>query len=257
LILLAFLLPFSVYLLILGIVNRRSHPVLVPGTWDFVGILFAASGFLLVVGPAIITSASERWRVFWLFGTQGGGVPPLDDETVRSWGMLAVLYFGLVVLGAVYLLRARRGLTAVYNVEAEAFENALAQAFGALGLKPLRSGHLFVLNSRGSLEAVRQESITDASPSDRPIADDASTTTATAAVLDVDPFRVLRHVSLRWEPIDAPLRRVVENELERTLARVPSTNHAVGDWFVLLALALIAFNLFATFGLTVSSFVRR
>jgi hypothetical protein len=256
LILLAFLLPFSVYLLILGIVNRRSHPVLVPGTWDFVGILFAASGFLLVVGPAIITSASERWRVFWLFGTQGGGVPPLDDETVRSWGMLAVLYFGTVVLGAVYLLRARRGLTAIYNVEAEAFENALAQALGALGLKPLRSGHLFVLNPRGSLDAASLESITAASPSDRPLAG-AAAASATAAVLDVDPFRALRHVSLRWQPIDAPLRRVVENELERTLARVPSTNHAVGDWFVLLALALIAFNLFATFGLTVSSFVRR
>jgi hypothetical protein len=246
LILLAFLLPFSVYLLILGIVNRRSHPVVVPGTWDFVGILFAASGFLLVVGPAVITSASERWRVFWLLGTQGAGTPPIGDDAAQTWGLLAVLYFLAVVIGAAYLLRARRGLTAVYNVEADAFENALAQSFGTLGLKPLRSGNMFVFNSSGN-EAEPADAMGAALPAGK----------RDPALLEVDSFRAMRHVSLRWEPINSPLRREVENELERTLGRVPTTNHSVGDWFVLLALALIAFNLFATFGLTVSSFVRR
>jgi hypothetical protein len=252
LILLAFLLPFSVYLLILGIVNRRAHPVLVPGTWDFVGILFAASGFLLVVGPAIITSASERWRVFWLLGTQGAGAPPIDDEALRSWGLLAVLYFLVVIIGAVYLLRARRGLTAVYNVEAEAFESALGQSFGALGLRPLRSGKMFIFSS-GASELKRADAILSAPP----VGAEQIDAGREAAVLEVDPFRPLRHVSLRWEPIQSPLRHEVERELERNLGHVPSTNHSVGDWFVLLALALIAFNLFATFGLTVSSFVRR
>src|SRR4051812_39089865 len=38
LILLAFLLPLGVYLIVLGALNRRRHPVLVSGTWDFIGL---------------------------------------------------------------------------------------------------------------------------------------------------------------------------------------------------------------------------
>ena len=82
-ILLAFLLPFSIYLLLLGNLNRRPHPVLVPGTWDFAGVLFAASGFLLVVGPAVISSGSEGWRMFWLFGARAG-LPAVDEGAART-----------------------------------------------------------------------------------------------------------------------------------------------------------------------------
>ncbi len=242
-ILLAFLLPFSVYLLLLGIINRRAHPVLIPGVWDFVGILFAASGFLLVVGPAIISSSSESWRMFWLFGTRAG-TPEVGDEAGRIWGPVAGLYFVFVVGGAIYLLRRRRCLTAVYNVDTDVFENALGQALSALNLTPIRSGGLLVFSQASRLEPSAKGDATVADPASR-------------ALLEVDPFRAMRHVTLRWEPAASPIRREVEGELERALSRVHCTNHAVGDWFVLLALAMLAFNLFATFGLTLSSFVRR
>src|SRR5437016_2779703 len=68
LIFVVFLLPLAVYLLLLGHINRQPRPVVVSGTWDFIGVLFAGSGFLLFGGPAILTSLGESWRMFWLLG---------------------------------------------------------------------------------------------------------------------------------------------------------------------------------------------
>jgi hypothetical protein len=243
LILLAFLLPFSLYLLFLGILNRRPHPVLIPGTWDFVGILFAASGFLIVVGPAIISSGSESWRMFWLFGARGG-VPAVTEEASQLWSLLAALYFAVVVGGAAYLLRRRRGQTAVYNVDSEAFEKLLAQAFASRRLEPQRSGNHYRF-SPGSPLTPEQSN------------DPAAQRTTGSTDLEVDSFGAMRHVTLRWEPADAGVRREVETELHRTLGQISSSSRLPGDWLVLIALALITFNLFATFGLTVSNLLRR
>jgi hypothetical protein len=266
LILLAFLLPFSIYLLLLGNLNRRPHPVLVPGTWDFAGVLFAASGFLLVVGPAVISSGSEGWRMFWLFGARAG-LPAVDEGAARFWGFLAALYFGAIVGSAAYLLRQRRSLTAVYNVEPELFEKVLTQVFGALGLNPLRSGNLFVFGSGSAFTAPRREPVAIQAPHHlpartTPVGGDGFGTAESeligeTALLEVEPFALLRHVTLRWEPDGTLLRREVEAELERTLAQTPTVANPVGDWLTMIGLALIAFNLLATFGMTASSFLRR
>jgi hypothetical protein len=63
------------------------------------------------------------------------------------------------------------------------------------------------------------------------------------AVLEVDPFPLLRHVTLRWEKADSPLRREVEAELERRLAEEPTEAHEVGGWMVTLAGVLFATSL--------------
>jgi hypothetical protein len=266
LILLAFLLPFSLYLLLLGKLNRRPHPVLVPGTWDFAGLLFAASGFLLVVGPAVISSGSESWRMFWLFGVKPG-FPAGDDGAARFWVLLAILYFGTVVGGAAYLLRRRRALTAIYNIAPEVFEKTLARVFGTLGLNPLRSGNLFVFGAGSPFVTGRHDQLAIQSP--HRLAGQPSSSRAEGvgtvetevvgetALLEVEPFALLRHVTLRWEPESALLRREVEAELARTLAETGSPANPVGDWLTLIALALIAFNLLATFGMTATSFLRR
>jgi hypothetical protein len=266
LILLAFLLPFSVYLLVLGLVNRRPYPILVAGIWDFVGILFAASGFLLVVGPAVITSGSESWRMFWVFGTREG-VPSINEEGTRLWGYLAAAYFTAVVTGAACLLYRRRGQTSVYNVESAAFERALGRSLDALGLNPVRTGDLLVFGAGASAVAGESKLPAGTAPDDSVgvTALKAAPGPATAvnelvdepALLEVDAFEALRHVTLHWEPAASPLRRAVERDLARTLAQTPSTDHQVGDWILLVALSLIAFNLVATFGLTMSNFLRR
>jgi hypothetical protein len=266
LILLAFLLPFSIYLLLLGSVNRRPHPVVVSGTWDFVGILFAASGFLLVVGPAVISSGSEGWRMFWLFGTRAG-VPAIEESASRFWGFLAGVYFVLIVGGATLLLRQRRGQTAIYNVTSDVFEKALSRVFASLGLNPLRSGNLFVFGTGSPFAAPRRKTTAIQAPHllpaastevsrEEPLMTEAELLTE-AAVLEVDSFDPLRHVTLRWEPAATLLRHEVEVELVRTLSQSTTTENPVGDWMILIALALIGFNLLMTFGMALSNFLHR
>src|ERR1700758_3195552 len=49
-----FFFPIALYCLILGMINRRPHPVMVSGSWDFFGLLLAASGLLLFGGPTVL-----------------------------------------------------------------------------------------------------------------------------------------------------------------------------------------------------------
>jgi hypothetical protein len=141
LILLAFLLPFSIYLFVLGSLNRRRHPVMVSGVTDFIGVLFAASGFLLLGGPSVLSSLNERWRMFWLLGER----PTATSEGFwQFWIFLSVLYFLIVVTGAALVLRTQRHLTSVYNVEPGLIQRCLVQVCEQMGLDPARSGNLFV-----------------------------------------------------------------------------------------------------------------
>jgi hypothetical protein len=254
LILLAFLLPLAVYLLILGSINRRRRPLLVGGVWDFIGLLFAASGFLLFGGPAILSSLSERWRRRWLLGQAGGDGG--GEGLYEFWVFLSALYFVAVVAGAAWLLWRQRHLTAVYNVSQDLLEEALGRACDRLGLNPVRSGNLFLFGP--SFEAtVGRWRTTEAiqAPHHRPVAvrplaeeELAPAKGGTAAehllgqtaVLEVDPFPAFRHATLRWDPADTPLRREVEAELARALAETPVPDHMLGLWLTLLGLALLA-----------------
>src|SRR5262249_15290898 len=59
------------------------------------------------------------------------------------------------------------------------------------------------------------------------------------AVLEVDPFPLMHHVSLRWEPADAPLRRAVEGSLARALERFPPPSPLLGEWLTVAGLGLL------------------
>lgn len=264
-ILLAFLLPFSLYLLLLGSLNRRRHPVLVAGTWDFAGILFATSGFLLVGGPAILSSGSEHWRMFWMFGAKG--LPGTADGGAPFWAFLAGLYFVVVVGGSAFLFWRQRPLTSIYNADAAVMEQALSRVCDRLGLSPLRSGNLYVFGTGGVALArpPRAEGIQP--PHYAPaLADGPREEVSTlligelvgqAAVLEVDAFAMLRHVTLRWEPARSVLRQEIEGELTRLFASTPVAEHPLGDWLVFAGVVLIGFNLLGTFALVLTNYLYR
>jgi len=244
---LAFLFPLAVYCFVLALVNRRTHPVMVSGTWDFVGVLFAASGLLLVVGPAIVSSLSDRWRMLWLLGR----LPGVGEDGSGIWAVLASLYVVAVVGGCAYQLWQRTWSTSVYNVEPAVFDDALAGVLDGLGLSWARAGARYFLRYPTPARAGAVPRHAGAVPlpggleggnggsKDLPSDDvPAAGFRERSAVLAAEPFPPMRHVTLRWEAADPELRHEVEAELRKALAGVYTAHNPAGTWLLTVSAGL-------------------
>src|SRR5207253_5362219 len=117
----------------------------------FAGLLFAASGFLLLGGPALLSSLSlnETWRRFWLLAKDEPGITQEDLLlTVRL--VLFALYFVLVVGGAAFLLWRRRRMTAIYNVDPAVVETVLGQVLERWQLSFVQIGNVLTFEPEAS-----------------------------------------------------------------------------------------------------------
>jgi hypothetical protein len=266
LILLAFLFPLSVYLLVLGVINRRRHPLVVSGVWDGVGLLFAVSGFLLFAGPAVFSSLNERWRMYWLLG-QADAALTRADGAWQLWVFLSLVYFGLVVGGAAFYFWRQRRVTAIYNVEAAEVEQAVMGICEGLGLDPVRSGGMFLFGlslgraperreaGSGRVQAPHYLSTTGREPQGtKPGVASQSlepsiTVPGQTAIMELDHFPLMNHVTLRWDPADSPLRPLIESELSHQMAETSAPESVLGaallttGFFLLLGVFAGAFML--------------
>jgi hypothetical protein len=239
LILLAFFFPLAIYLLVLGLLNRHRHPLLISGVWDGIGLLFGVSGFLLFAGPAVLGTLSERWRVFWLLG-RGDISLAAAEGAWPMWIFLAFLYFLLVVCGvAMYLWRQRR-LTAIYNSNSDTVEQAVSDICKELEINLVRSGDLYHLEPSDSSMLSRDRT---GAGEPLPYGRGSDVASQPPAILEVDSFPLMHHVTLRWEPAVSPLRRIVEAELSRRLSETFSEDGLLGAWLLTLGLMLLSFSL--------------
>jgi hypothetical protein len=255
LILLVFFFPLAIYLLILGILNRRLHPLLVSGIWDGIGLLFGLSGFLLFAGPTVLSAMNERWRMFWLLGK---GEAPIggSDGAWQFWIFLSILYFVLVVGAAAFYFWRQRRVTAIYNADVRQIENALSEICEQLDVHPVRSGGLFLFGMSLGLSPERRASKAAVLQAPHYIPDAARIPLTSApteraddrvlldqmAILEVDAFPLMNHVTLRWDPVDSPLRQAVESELSRRVTEMPSEDTSLGGWLLTLGSLLLAFE---------------
>lgn len=250
----AFLFPLAVYCFLLGLVNRRSRPLMLPATWDFVGVLFAASGLLIVSGPAMLSGFSEYWRTFWLLGRLPSGGLLGDD--IDRWRALSVAYFALVVGLAIFVLWGRRRETAVYNIDTSVFEEVLLGVFEYLGLQWSRVGDRYFLRpvepTTGKTTAANEanEGLW-AAPAMLAAPRPVTRPDVRVAALTVDLAPVLHHVTLRWEPGSEEMRPLVEGELARALADVRTRENPVGGWLLASSTVLMAVTLGAMAFVTV------
>lgn len=242
-ILLAFLLPLAMYLMVLGTINRRRHPLMVAGPWDFVGVLFAASGFLLFGGPGALSVLNDNWRESLVFGNNPSSSASATESLWQWWLFFMAAYFVLVVVGAGFFLWRSRNQTAIYNVDLETVQLALGRICERLGVRPLRSGDMYYFGLTSS-------EYTDGPPAKALDAQGVQTTTSPHVqtqrpahlqnvILEVDAFRFLWHVTLRWEPAHSGLRQEVERELERELSETPAPDQTLGGWLILSAFGLL------------------
>jgi hypothetical protein len=251
LLLLVFLIPVAAYCLILAMVNRRLHAVMVSGPWDAAGLLFAASGLLLFVGPVTIT----------ILFHPGLGVVAHLGPLLAAWWLVWLGYYVLVLGGAVLLLRLRRNKTVIYNVDPAEFDQLLAQLLDRLGLAWNRVGNrVAAVAARPAPKSARA-----AGPLLRQVTGDPIGVAAEEhgpvlerppgeAVFDVEPFESLCHVTLHWRRQSGLVREKLEAELERALAELPAPDNPAGGWFMGVAGFLLALIFLGIFILVLNNF---
>jgi hypothetical protein len=235
---------------ILSWINRCRHPLLVSGTWDFVGVLLAASGFLLMGGPAILQQVYEQWRVPGLLGQSS----PLPDfaQPWETWNILWVTYFTVVVAVSALVLWRRRRQTSIYNVLPDLFEEVFCQILDRLGLEWSHlGGNLFCLRERKDAAEAKeailgrlQATANTARLTQQPVATRMQQTASAQEIcVHVDSSPLFRHVSLDWSPGGEAIRGEIEEELARTLAELRTGRNPASRWFTLAALALFSLAL--------------
>lgn len=210
-----FLLPLGIYLLGLGYVNRRSSPLMVSGTWDAVGLLFALSGFLIFGGPAVLTALHDRWRVLWLMGDPGAVRVSLDFYR-PWWVILGCNYFVIVIAVVMWHLHRARYLTHIYNLETAIIRQELLVSCHTMNLVPKVIGDQYRFEV-----GARSEN------------------------LQLEAFESFSHVTLCWSHPNSPVRLALERNLAERLRWVESSTSEVGPWLtvagmIVLLLALAA-----------------
>jgi hypothetical protein len=272
-----FIFPVAVYCTILGMINRRTRPLLVSGTWDFFGILLATSLFLLFLGPVLVLSGAFRENLNDLpfhrgFGTLAEAITNLLVEWWLAW----LMYYVLVLGGAAYLLWVRRNTTVIYNVEQRTVETALARLVERLGLNASRLGNRVFLGVHAApvplTAPAKSSSHVTANPSpltptplpggervrgegearlSGPLGDQAGLAGANDSVgwpaglvdeqvtIDVEPFELLSNVTLHWRSASPTARATLVRELRQELADMHTTDNIAGTW--LLGIATLLF----------------
>jgi hypothetical protein len=228
---LAFVFPVAVYFLILANLNRRSHPVMVSGPWDFSEVLLACSGFLIFGGICVLTGFNERWRAYWLYGN------PRMLRSVTSdfwyfWLSVIGLYFLLLLAVSIYLLWRRRLATAIYNIELPTLQDYISLTLERLGLDYQQIDQRYFISPP-------DDSKSDAIQTTETPALARPPSSAQKLMLELDNFRVVRHVTLHWSATGL-LRDEIEAELARNLGEVRNGPNPVAKWMIILAALLFA-----------------
>lgn len=220
---LVFLFPVAVYCFLLASINRRRHPVMLPGNRDFVEVLTACSGFLLFGGPCILTSFDQRWRDYWFYG-RVSALHGMSNSWWNYWFALLALYLLVIAGAAWYLLRRRRLVTAIYNIHPKVLQEKLAEVLDRLLLDWQQSDQRIFIGYRADPERPGREN--------------------QKLVLEIDPVPALRHVTLHW-PSDAGLLRMeIEHELARACLEVTTPDNPVGTWMSAIAWCLCSVMFF-------------
>jgi hypothetical protein len=249
LVFLVFLVPLAIYCVILALMNRRPRPVMVRGVWDCVGLLFASSGFLLVVAPALLRK---------LYAQSLPHEELISAEVWTQWWAITLSYYGIVVVLIGALLWWRSGTTVIYNVDGDRFDAALARTLQQLGLSATGTGgELFitpgvepsvtVADDSSSVEVLYHEDeasgahasqraplATHHSPRDRR----PSRHEGAEAHLFIDRFSSLSNVSIHWRTADAALRTEIEERLAENLEMARLDDNPAGTWLMGISIAL-------------------
>jgi hypothetical protein len=214
------IMPVTFYLCWLASVNKKLHPTVVSGKWDFVLVLAALSGFLLVGGALLLTLVQSDTR-FILRGNFGQLREGWGQNAV-AWLLVAVGYLMLVVGTAALTLTNRSRWLSVYNVDATNAERVIDSALELSQIQNvIRYGNRWA-NGPGILEMV--------------------------------PFHGMSHVTIRMLSLSPVTRAEIEKQLRAELSTSSTPENGSAAWIgtlagagVLLNVCLVGLALFVLF----------
>jgi hypothetical protein len=213
--------PLAIYLLYLAHLNGRTPPTLVPGPWDFGAVLLGLSGFLVLAGPVVLTLADSVWRGYAFTGWAELRVMVRREATAGS--LMAVGYLLVVGAGVAWLLRARRPVTAVYNVAAPGVEATLVEVVETLGYPWRRAEGRIEIDTR--------------KPADPTIP--PRFFPHELAAVKVTAFPATGHATLRWAGEYDGVRAEVEAAAATALAPHAARKNPVAGWLSLAAVSIL------------------
>lgn len=192
--------PLALYFMWLARVTRRDHPTPVSGTWDFVGVMFALSGFVIVGGGVLLSLLQSNFR-YWMRGNAEALRAAWIQERV-TWTLFVMFYLFVVLGCAGFTLLGRRRTLVVYNVEPAAFETLLVETFEQLGRPVERRGKQWV---------------------------------GGGVLCEVETFAGGRTATLRWLSEDTSLFEDVNRTMRAALATQITEENAVTRWMTAAA----------------------
>jgi hypothetical protein len=224
-----FLFPIAIYCTVLGMINRRPQPLAVSGAWDFLGLVIATSGFLLFVGPALLSGGFRSGLRDLPLEHGSNHLAGALGEIWALWWVVWVLYYVVILVGTALLVWSRRATTVVYNIDPAVLEGALRRAAERRGLEMTRRGDRVYLSARvmSSSMVVGEGTAISASPQreSRHLETDNLT-------LDLESFALMNNVTIHWRSGDAPARIDLERELRKALGEVTTLENAAGGWLL-------------------------
>jgi hypothetical protein len=261
---------------------------MISGSWDFAGVLFALSGFLLIGGPLILEGLNRTGRSLWLRSEADSA------QTVGEyWWFIRValwaLYFATLAACSIFLLWKRARTTSIYNVDPPAFDEALAGVLNRLPVHWARARNRVFIAFPASPDGLAKEEsplVVRGSPDPALSATaglleteaDARSGQSTGAaqprpdprgaripeimsrestsVLALDTFPAMRHVTLQWPREAGPWRQEIEAELANTLRDVYTRDNPAGLWLMSIGSTLLCLIFFALALLVFLSFLR-
>jgi len=220
---LAFLVPVAAYCFILAAINRRNKPLIVSGSWDTVGLLFAGGGFFLVTLPLLFTEFYRKALEF-----------PDNDHFFGLWmrhWVVWLVYFLLLVSGSAAMVLWRAHKTMIYNVDAAQFAKALEETLANVGLAGTMSQQRMTLTPAPAEPSAASTAIAEATTKPAP----AAATEDRFAELVVETFPAMAHVTLHWDNYAAQVRADIERDLDRTLELAAPMENPAAGWFLSVA----------------------
>jgi hypothetical protein len=238
------LFPIAIYCVVLAALNRRDQPSLANGSWDFLGMLFGASGVLLFALPRMLFEIFDKIlkeQPFAEGGPSGEAASSVVLVQAVAWG----IWWAMVVGGAVLLIWLRRSKTVVYNIAPTEFERAFEQALERLKLAGTRRGVRILIAPFRPLEEVPEPdaSAITAAPElliAKPVPTLRAVPPSGEAVVEMEVFPLLYNVTLHWRDVTPELRQEIELELARELREVRTDDNPAGSWFLGVAGFLFA-----------------